>query len=275
MQRSLLKSLAPPLPRSLSGSDDFASSGGVAEPLTRDGPQNVYLPTCPEHLPLVASGIPLPDWMWTFQEASGDFFDRCNNPAGVLVAGTNTLYQQSIAGWTSKFFRINAEGVGGGARAPISSLWNIGNQSLFVLLYSAVLSSGGNRCLFLGGGANGLQIEIVAAGQATCFCNSVRVAGSFVYESATATVHPFALSYDRRGAGLVRVHTEKEEITSTWANLSDNVKGLGSNNISPPVSMFNLLVPWVGVDAEAMIDRGGAGLGGKQLITDLGWPMAY
>lgn len=250
-------------------------AGEVIAPPGRDGPQNVYLPYCPEQWPLVASGIPQPDYLWTFQETSGDFVDIANAPGGTLTAGTNSLYQQSISGWSTKFFRINAEGVGGGGRAAVSSLWNIGNQSIFVLMYAAVLSSGGNRCLFLGGGANGLQIEIVAAGQATCFCNGVRTTGTFVYENTTATVYPFVEIYDRRGSGLVRVNTNKEQITSTWANLSDNVKGLGSNNISPPVSMFCLKTAWVGTDAETMIDRGGTGLGGKQAIADLGWPMAY
>lgn len=249
--------------------------GEVITPAGRDGPDDVLYPTCPEQWPLVASGIKQPDYLWTFQEASGNFVDAANNPGGTLVAGTNSLYQQSIAGWDTKFFRINAEGVGGGARAANAVLWNIGNQSVFMLLYSAIVGSSGNRCLFLGGGANGLQIEAVAAGQITCFCNSVRVTGTFVYESATPTVYPIALSYDRRGSGLVRVHTNKEQISGTWANLGDNVKGLGSNSISPPISLHCLLPVWVGLDAEAMIDRGGAGLGGKQLIADLGWPMAY
>lgn len=247
---------------------------GIAPP-GRDGPDSVLYPTCPEQWPLVASGVKQPDYLWTFQEASGNFVDVANSPGGTLVAGTNTLYQQSVTGWATKFFRINAEGVGGGAQAALSSLWNIGNQSLFVLLYSAIVGSSGNRCLFLGGGANGLQIEAVAAGQVTCFCNSVRVTGTFVHENATPTVYPFALSYDRRGSGLVRVHTNKEQISSTWANLSDNVKGLGSNNISPPISMHCMLAAWVGLDAETMIDRGGTGIGGKTLIANLGWPMAY
>jgi hypothetical protein len=247
---------------------------GVA-PAGRDGPDNVLYPTCPEQWPLVASGIPQPDYLWTFQEASGNFVDVANNPGGSLVAHADTAYQQSVTGWTTKFFNTAVELSARGAQAALSSLWNIGNQSIFALMYSAVTQSGGTRCMFLGGGGNGLQIEIVTAGQATCFCNSVRATGTFVYENATPTAYPFAMIYDRRGSGLVRVNTNKEQINGTWANLSDNVKGIGSNSIAPPVSRHCLLVVWVGLDAETMIDRGGAGLGGKQLIADLGWPMAY
>lgn len=247
---------------------------GIAPP-GRDGPLSVLYPTCPEQWPLVAGGVKQPDYLWTFQEASGNFVDVANNPGAVLVAHADTTYRQPVTGWTTTFFNTAVELSARGAQAANSALWNIGNQSLFVLLYSAVTQSGGNRCLFLGGGGNGLQIEITTAGNATCFCNSVRATGSFVYENATPAAHPFALSYDRRGAGLVRVHTEKEQINGTWANLSDNIKGIGSNSIAPPISRHCLLVAWVGLDAEAMIDRGGAGLGGKQLIADLGWPMAY
>jgi len=249
--------------------------GDAIAPPGRDGPDSVLYPTCPEQWTLVASGVKQPDYLWTFQEASGNFVDVANNPGAVLVAHADTTYQQTVAGWTTKFFNTAVELSARGAQGAISTLWNIGNQSIFVLLYSAVTQSGGNRCMFLGGGANGLQIEIINTGRATCFCNSVRVTGSFTYEDVTPTAHPFALSYDRRGSGAVRVNTEKELITGTWANLSDNIKGIGSNSIAPPISRHCLLAVWVGLDAETMMDRGGAGLGGKQLIADLGWPMAY
>jgi hypothetical protein len=180
-----------------------------------------------------------------------------------------------VSGWTTTFFNTAVESSGRGAQGANTTLWNIGNQSILALLYSAVTASNGNRCMFLGGGGNGLQIEITAAGFATCFCNSVRATGTFNYENLTPAAHPFAIAYDRRGGGAVRVNTEKEVITGTWANLGDNIKGIGSNSLAAPISRHALLAVWVGLDAEAMMDRGGAGLGGKQLIADLGWPMAY
>lgn len=271
MPRPMMRPMMPPM----AGDRDGPSGDPPITPAGRDGPQSVLLPYCPEQWPLVAAGIPQPDYLWTFQEASGNFVDVANSPGGVLTAGTNSLYQQSVSGWATKFFRINAEGVGGGAQAAISTLWNIGNQSLFVLMYAAIVSSSGNRCMFLGGGANGLQIQAVGAGQVACFCNSVQNIGTFVYENLTPTVYPFVEIYDRRGSGLVRVNTDKEQITGTWANLSDNVKGLGSNNISPPISMYCMKVAWVGTDAETMADRSGVGLGGRQVIADLGWAMSY
>lgn len=263
-------------PRSLTiGPRIGLQRGDAIQPPGRDGPDSVYYPTCPEQWPLVASGIKQPDYLWTFQEASGNFIDVANNPGAVLVPHIDTVYRTAVSGWTTTFFNTAVELAGRGAQGANTTLWNIGNQSVLALLYSAVTASGGNRCMFLGGGANGLQIEITAAGFATCFCNSVRATGTFVYENLTPAAHPFAIAYDRRGAGAVRVNTEKEQINGTWANLGDNIKGIGSNSIAPPISRHALLAVWVGLDAEAMMDRGGAGLGGKTLIADLGWPMAY
>lgn len=235
----------------------------------------VSRPYYPEYWPLIAAGITEPDYLWTMQEASGDLSDLCNSPAGVLTAATNVSYQNSVSGWTSKSVGITAEAGGSGFRALAGALWNAGSQSIFLLGYAAALASGGNRCLYLLGGGSGIQLEIVAGGQATCFVNSVRATGTFVYKNPTPTIYPFAFHYDRRGAGDARVYTNKEQIIGTWANLGDNVKGLGSNSLASPTARHNLLAVWAGSNAETMMDRGGAQLGGKTLITNLGWPMAY
>lgn len=259
--------------------------GPRVSPLLDDGPLaglppdildgGVSRPYYPEHFPFIAAGITEPDYFWPMNEASGNLLDISNSPQGVLTAATNVSYNQAVSGWTRPFVGITAEAAGSGFRALTGELWNIGSQSIFVLMYSAALASGGNRCLFLGGGGNGVQVEIVAAGQATCFINSVRATGTFVYESATPTVYPFVLHYDRRGAGDARVFTNKEQIVGTWANLGDNVKGLGSNSLASPTARHGLLAVWVGANAEAMFDRGGALQGGKTLIANLGWTLAY
>lgn len=253
----------------------FILSGGTGAAVypadAFDGPGPVKRPYYPEHLPLVAAGITEPDYMWTMQEPSGSFlFDLCNNPAGLLSGSLNVSYGQAVTGWTSSFVGITAEAGNSGFLAPISTLWNIGGQSIFTLQYSAALVSGGSRCLFLGGGNGGLQIQILTAGQATCFCSSQTV-GSFVYENVTPTVYPFSYTYDRRVTTKAMVETNREAITGSWANLSDNAKGLGSNAVASPTARHNLFLVWVGSNAEAMIDRGG----GKQLIRDLGWTMFY
>lgn len=237
-----------------------------------DGPGTpVKRPYYPEHLPLVASGIVEPDYMWTMQEPSGSYlYDICNNPAGLLSGSLNVGYGATVTGWTSKCVSITAEAANSGFLAPISTLWNIGSQSIFTLQYSAAVVSGGSRCLFLGGGNGGLQIQILAAGNATCFC-STQTTGTFVYENATPTIYPFSYTYDRRVGGVAKVETNREAITGSWNNLSDNVKGLGSNGVASPTARHNLFMVWVGANAETMIDRGG----GKRLISDLGWTLFY
>lgn len=249
--------------------------GGVGLPADAvDGPGTpVIRPYYPEHWPFVAAGVTEPDYLWTCQDASGNLKDLANNPQAELVAGLNVNYQQSVTGWTSKFVGITTEAGNSGFYSPIGTLWNIGSQSVFALMYSAILVSGGARTLWLGGGNGGLQIQAASAGQVTSFV-SVGTTGTFVYENVTATVYPFCYTYDRRGAGDARLHTNKEQIVSTWVNLSDHNKGWGGP-IASPQARHNLMAVWVGANAEQMFDRGGAGLGGKTLITNLGWPMSY
>lgn len=254
--------------------DEGGAAGLPADVL--DGPGTpVYRPYYPEHFPLINAAMTEPDYMWTCGEASGNLNDLCNGPPGVLTAGTNVSYSNTLTGWTRPFVGITAESAGSGFRALASALWNIGSQSVFALSYSAAVGSSGNRCLLLLGGGNGVQLEIVAAGQATCFVNSVRATGTFVYEAATPTVYPFVFHYDRRGAGDARVYTNKEAIVGTWANLGDNVKGLGSNTLASPIARHGLLAVWVGANAELMMDLGGSLQGGKTTIANLGWAMAY
>lgn len=255
---------------------DEGASGGLPSDII-DGTvagTPVFRPYYPEHFPLIAAGITEPDYLWPCDEASGNLLDRSNNPQAVLTAGTNCLYNQLVTGWSRPFVGIGVETAGSGWHATIGQLWNMGSQSVLVMLYAAALTSNGNRCLFLGGGNNGWQLEIVGTGQATSFV-SARVTGTFVHENPAGVVYPFVAAYDRRGAGDAYVATNKEKIQSTWVNLSDQAKGLGAPGIAAPISRYGLVAVWVGANAEAMFDRGGVGLGGKTLISNLGWPMAY
>ena len=240
-----------------------------------DGPGNtITRPYYPEHWPFVAAGITQPDYFWTCQEASGNLLDIANMPQASLTAGANVLYQQSVTGWTSKFVGIGAVGGNSGFYSGIGTLWNVASQSVFALMYSAAVLSDGNRVMFLGGGTSPqAQIQIVAAGQAASFLSTSTV-GTFVYESASPVVYPFAWHYDRRGSGYAGLYTNKEALVSTWANLSDSNKGFGGP-IASPQARHNMLAVWVGTKAEQMFDRGGANLGGKTLIANLGWPMSY
>lgn len=270
--RDMPRPMAPPL---IAPYDRAGSAPPGIVPAGRDGPDNVLVPECAEQWALIAPDILQPDYLFPCTDAGPNLVDVANSPGGVLTAGLNVAYRQPVPGWARLFAAITGEGGGSGFLALADQLWNMGNQSIFALMYSAFLQSGGpTRCLFLLGGNNVVHIQAPTAGQLGCFCNGTTL-GTFIYESLAPIVYPITYSYDRRGAGLARVHTNKEQITSTWVNASDNVKGFGSNTLASPIARHGLLAVWLGNGAEFMIDRGGAGNGGKQVIGELGWPLAY
>jgi hypothetical protein len=252
-------------------------AGGFTEPMLRDGPLNVWLPTCPEHLPLLAPDIPVPAYMWLPGRASaaaGSIYDKCNNPPGVLPIRSNVLFNEVVTGWAERGMRVTTEGGNSGAWAPFGALYDIGNQDVFAALYHAVTVSNGARCVAVFGGTNQLQIQCLAAGQLALFVNGTTTATSNIYENATPTVGCTTLSW-QHNPGFVRMHTRLERVTGTFVDISDSNKGLGGP-IAAPLGYYLVYIVWVGLHATYMINRGGfPGDGGRQFQVDAGWNPTY
>lgn len=236
----------------------------------KDGPTGaVYLPYTAASWTAIASGVLAPDHLFPCQETSGNLVDSVTG--GVLTARTGAAYQQTVLGWTTKFAGVTGETVGSGFWSTSGSLWNAGSESLFAVMYAAVTGSGGNRCLLaLGGASAAVHLRVVAAGQAGPFIGASATIGTFVYENPTATVYPFVFQWDRRGSNA-RMVTNQETVQMAYASQTDGDKGIGATGVATPTCRFCLLSVWRGAKAEAMFDRGGAGLGGATLISNLGW----
>jgi hypothetical protein len=240
-----------------------------------DGPGPIKRPTTPQQFTCVASGITTPDYMWLLNETSGNLIDQCQSSVLTPSNGSGTFgYDHAISGWTTHFI-TTTEATGVRADATIGNLWNIATQSLLFLMYSYVTSLGGTRWILDVGGTSNVEFGFLSTGVGHFQISGTTFDGTFVYKNATPTVYPFTVAYDRRGAGASWWATNKERVAGTWTNYGDNTKGIGRSTLASPPAGHCLLAVWVGSKAEAMMDRGGAGLGGKQLVSDLGWPMAY
>jgi hypothetical protein len=209
-----------------------------------------------------------------FELALADAVNGADTGVAMDASGAVT-YRQTVTDWTT-YWVGTTEVAGQGFHALAGELWNVAVQSVFALWYFAVISAtnadaAGNLA------SSNLAWRVNSNGTISLIRTGATVNGVSVYENATPTPHPLILSYDKRSAApAFYLNTDKELITGSYAQLADNAKSLVAGiSTQPPVALWNGLWVWVGEMAERMMDRGGAGLGGKTLIGDLGWSLAY
>lgn len=235
----------------------------------------------------VGSSVLEPSYFWQCQQASGNLTDEISGL--VLTAIGAVGYSSTLADWTltgaDKWVTTTTETANQGFYVDKDLAtqlgWNVGIQSLFACGYTIATNATAERILFVASGtvAQSVYIAMTATGVLRTYCGTTANAqGAVVYENATPTPFVWTFQWDRRGTGLQRVTSKKlgtgaETITpATWATKPDGGKGLNVDvGGSPPVGRHNMLAVWAGTDAESMMDRGGANLGGATLISDLGW----
>jgi hypothetical protein len=236
----------------------------------------IYRPTAANQFPCVEETIPEPDYFLGCQEESGDLTDAVNG--AVFADGVSPSYQNTLTNWTTKWLGTDANTAAEGWRAEDTDAWDISQQSVFVLLYAAVTSSGGPRPLMIIS-SNGCRFVVQSTGKLSIIHGVNTTNGPTVdYRDAAGdfTPHPFTFFVDRRAAGAVVLNTDQEQITGVYSAVSDGHKSLGAAGaLQSAGAFYNMVAVWVGSKAETMIDRGGAGLGGYTLIEDLGWELAY
>jgi hypothetical protein len=269
--------LANMQPSFLDGSSSFRGSfmSTAAAPivLTMDGPGAAFArPQLGAEWPLISAGFTYPAFNWNCQEASGSLIDTVNGTAfDQNGAGT---YGNTVSGWTYKFLGTT-EVAQQDWRAAAPLAWNLAAQSVLVIGYMVFTSAGGNRCWFTLSGTSCIT-QMSSTGLLGVNMNGVLTNG--ILDHRSASVRPFVLEcipgagiLNHAGAGLLRLSTNIEQITGTWAlaGAIDGVQAIGANtSIAPPVARYGTFGVWTGTDAETM-----SAYTPKRLLQDMGWTV--
>ena len=234
----------------------------------KDGPVPVYMPRCPADY--AARRMPAPSYMFPFQEAASPLVDICNGDS-LVVTGAMT-FGNAISGWKQKFVG-SSEVASQKAQAPVGHLWNVGCQSLWWYGGFQVTSLASTRYLFDLGGAN-MFIQMLVNGHLRTVITGHQVDGTIDYRGAV--VHPIVIELigganmtGHAGAGLYRISTDKEQITNTWVQFDDDVKGIAALAAGiPAVANYGWLHTMTGSRAEALSTAGP-----KTFLQNFNWAV--
>lgn len=236
---------------------------------------SIYRPVTALDWTSLASGIVAPRWAWLMQDASGGLVASIT-PGGTstLVANSGTMnYAQTVTNWTTNWVQTTAVASSGWFLGA-ADLWTAGSESVFGLWYANFPAAPGSQSNVGTYGHNALDVRLNSSGVMSARVGASSASGSYNYADSAA--HPIGFAYDRRGGGAARCNTDKELLSPTYESVGNGSKAVGVHNSSVPAgAKFNLWAVWRGTDAETMMDRGGANLGMKTLLQNLGWALAY
>jgi len=215
-----------------------------------------------------------PDYLWECQESSGNLLPTIGTSATLTKNSTGQSYQLSVTNWFTKWVGTTLASAHGWA-SP-SNLFTLHNTSLFVLVYFCLTNSDGSvRSMVNLRSGDDLNIRARNSNPGIqMVINGSAANTASVYENATPTPHAMAFIYDR-STSLWRTRSDLQQGTGTYAAMANASRTFGIGQMGAEQNAagarYNLIVAWKGANAEAMTARGGAGLGGTQLLTDLGW----
>lgn len=244
---------------------------------TKDGPGQAYArPQLAAEWPGVSNGYRAagaPSYNWTFQEPSGDLIDTANDVH--LVQNGAGTYGATVASWT-KTWLSTTEVAQQDWRAPAGAGWNIATQSVVLIGWIVFTSSSGTRVWCTLSSTN-CYAQIGSTGHV-----GIGMAGVFqngTVDHRGAAVHPFMIEVipgagllGHTGAGLLRLSTDVDQVTGTWAlaGAVEAIKAIGANtSVAPPVAKYGGLAVWTGTDAETL-----SSYGPKAALGDLGFPIS-
>lgn len=225
----------------------------------------VLVPETQEHWESL--GLPGTEHAWLCQESSGDLQDIPEASPSVPLPPTGAvLYQQPVAGWTTKFVGTPS-GTAAGFRTLSIDL-DIGlGQSFVYLMYASVANFTALKTMFTCGGGWGFQLNNnISNGTPRPSWNLVNVSGT-INHGGLNTVHPWM--YGRNSsAGTCRLFTDREQINGTFSDVLLPVgasKGIGA--ASSAEMRVRALYLWRGADAEVVF--------AKTTLSTLLWPLSY
>lgn len=250
----------PPARGGFFGSD----IGSTGPDVPTDGPSSaIYVPQNSQDF--TDLGLPVPDFLWLCQEASGNLDPAIGNATVTMNANATPLYQQSVTGWTRKFVGT-ADGTAGQRFGSTSALLNVSaGQSVAFLAYASVASAGTRRFLARPA-ANG--VRVTSAGLINSMHNSVSAAGAVDHNSLT-TVHPW-LWYRNATTNASGTMTDLEHVVGTHdeSAISAVLLCLGADSTNlPPDGRYGWAAYWIGANAET--------IAAKATLQTLGWAVAW
>lgn len=243
--------------------------------VTRDGPQKVMRPASLAEWQAVGGGIPVPDYYWRYTEASGNVVDDVQGVA--MTPSAAPLYGQAVTNWSSKGVGTVAGTTSQGFGMAGGVGWNVSTQSVFSIDYVLLASAAASTKVvsFFTGSTNQTGYEVTTAGKVVLMPGTVT--GTVNYFDSL--IHPHVFEFiggagmtGHTGPGLLRLSTDKEQLTGVWAATPDGAKGIGysgSTGIVPPTATFNARAVWVGTKAEAL-----STMGPKAVLSQLGWAVS-
>jgi hypothetical protein len=219
-------------------------------------------------------GLPVPAQRFGCQDTSGNLIDDVRGETLVPQGSPLPTYQQSgtDASFATKCVKTLDGTSAQGFIRNAGGLHNCNVQSIVKLIECEVFASGGTRGLYtvshnihlLAVLSNG-HLEMIVSGGST-------TAGTVDYRDGhhhwiCIEDIPGAPVTKHVGSGLVRVSTDKEQFTCTWAAVNnDGNKGPGgSQGVAATVGYFDD-IEWVGSDAEWISGT----LGPKALLQSFG-----
>lgn len=233
----------------------------VGNTIPRDGPGNVYIPSTAAHFTTL--GISTPSSVWLCQEASGNLADSIG--AVTLTENNTPGYNTAVAGWTRTAVSSNSQA--NERFAVVAGTYPPAANSVAWLVYAAFDTDAVLNKILVSACAT-LHTLIDTAGKLRLTVDSNTATTAAVHSSVGGvTVRPVLFVYDRN-ASTAKLHTDLEEITATFADITvDATKGLfGVGGTSPDSGKILYAATWHGVGAQGL---------SKATLSALGWSLPY
>jgi hypothetical protein len=193
-----------------------------------------------------------PDYLWSFQQASGSIIDDIGAEDLTVAGGT---YQQAVTGWTRKAWKTT-DGAAESASGPTTQ-----TGSVLVLAYIAIANTPAAERTVMYVNANKLNWDLTPNYQIS--------AGSTVDGAAVhgTTVHPVVFRCDE-GNSITAIYTDLEKIVPVHASI-DTAIFFGGAIQAAATASYVYAAAWVGVPAQISATNI------KTLLTTMGWSPAF
>lgn len=252
---------------------DAVASGGINVTWTVDATSGIAVPAdSTEWTDLIAENglsIAVPDHLWLCQEAAGNLSDSIG--AESLTKFNNTLYQQSVAGWTRKavgtddstdaFYNFNAAGGGLGQLSP-------GGLSHLVIAYIGLTGTPGTTRQVLTLDTN---LDTRTTHVTTGPVYSARGNGVSTVDGASnpGTDVRFVAMLHNKAATEFSVITDQEKLTTSWVAPTEGGSRYLSFGDGCDSARLLYMAVFTGVNAEV------SSATVRSLMQALGWNPSW